>query len=180
MGWHPDAARHAVQAALALSLLPLAHHYFNIPELAQAGVTIMAVMIVPVAGIGSSGLGPVSGRLRQRAVGCLCGGALAAGVLFLSMGWAPALIAGTCLGIIAGRLIENGSARTAYIGLQFTLAVLVVLVPDDYANVSIGPGLERLVSIFIGMGVLLPILLAGHLVMRGSAAVSTVSADASE
>lgn len=165
VGWHPDAARHALQAALALSLLPVLHRYFAIPELAQAGVTIVAVMIVPVAGLGTSGLGPVSGRLRQRALGCLCGGALAAAVLFLSEGSLPILIAGTCLGIVIGRHIENGSARNAYLGLQFTLAILVVLVPDDYAAVSIGPGLERLVSIFVGMGILLPVLLAGYFAM---------------
>lgn len=165
VGWHPDAARHAVQAALALALLPVVHHFFSVPELAQAGVTIVAVMIVPVAALGASGLKPVSGRLRQRAIGCLCGGLLAAAVLFLSGGSLPVLIAGTCLGIIIGRHIENGSARSAYVGLQFTLAVLIVLVPDDYANVSIGPGLERLISIFVGMGVLLPILVGGHFLM---------------
>jgi uncharacterized membrane protein YccC len=172
-GWHPDAARHAVQAALALCLLPVVHHYFRVPELAQVGVTIVAVMIVPVAGLGSSGLKPVSGRLRQRAIGCLCGGALAAAVLFLSQGSTAILIAGTCVGIIIGRNIENGSARNAYLGLQFTLAVLIVLVPDDYADVSIGPGLERLMSIFIGMGLLLPVLLGGHFIMPGRDAVST-------
>jgi len=181
VGWHPDAARHALQAALALGLLPVVHRYFDVPELAQAGVTIMAVMIVPVAGLGSSGLGPVSGRLRQRALGCLCGGALAAAVLFLSQGSVPILVAGTCLGIIIGRHIENGSARNAYLGLQFTLAVLVVLVPDDYANVSIGPALERLISIFIGMAILLPVLLGGHFVMPGHRALSpSDNAQASE
>lgn len=162
-GWHPDAARHAVQAALALALLPLVHRHLAIPELAQAGVTIIAVMIVPVAGLGASGLGPVSRRLRQRAVGCLAGGLLAATILFLAHGSVPVLVAGACLGIVIGRHIENGSARNAYLGLQFTLAVLVVLVPDDYANAAIGPGLERLVSIFVGMAILVPILVAAHL-----------------
>lgn len=162
VGWHPDAVRHALQAAVALSLLPVVHRYFNVPEPAQAAVTIVAVMIVPVGVLAASGLRPVSGRLRQRAIGCLCGGLLAAGVLFLSGGSMPVLIAGTCLGIIVGRHIENGGARHAYVGLQFTLAVLIVLVPDDYANVSIGPGLERLISIFVGMGVLLPVLVGGH------------------
>jgi uncharacterized membrane protein YccC len=180
-GWHPDAARHALQAALALSLLPLLHRYFAIPELAQAGVTIVAVMIVPVAGLGASGLAPVSGRLRQRALGCLCGGALAAAVLFLSRGSMPILVAGTCLGIVIGRHIENGSARNAYLGLQFTLAILVVLVPDDYAAVSIGPGLERLISIFVGMGILLPVLIGGHFVTsRREKPDTSISANASE
>lgn len=164
VGWHPDAARHALQAALALALLPAIHHYVPLPEVAQAGVTIVAVMIVPVAGIGASGLAPVSNRLRQRAIGCLCGGALATAILLLSQGWMPALIAGTCLGIVVGRHIENGGATNAYLGLQFTLAVLVVLVPDDYANAVVEPGLERLASVFIGMAILLPILLGWHLI----------------
>lgn len=181
VGWHPHAARHALLAALALSVLPVVHHYFDVPELAQAGVTIVAVMIVPVATLGSQGLRPVSGRLRQRAIGCLCGGLLAAAVLFLSGGAMPILIAGTCLGIIIGRHIENGSSRNAYLGLQFTLAVLIVLVPDDYANVSIGPGLERLVSVFVGMALLLPVLLGGYLVMpRGEVADASDSPQASE
>lgn len=181
VGWHVGAARHALLAALALSLLPVVQHFFGVPELAQAGVTIVAVMIVPVAALGASGLKPVSGRLRQRALGCLCGGLLAAGVLFLSGGSMPVLIAGTCLGIIVGRHIENGGPRHAYVGLQFTLAVLIVLVPDDYANVSIGPGLERLVSIFVGMAVLLPVLVGGHFLMpgRGEGAMAA-SSDTSE
>jgi uncharacterized membrane protein YccC len=181
VGWHPDAARHALQAALALGLLPVVHRYWGVSELAQAGVTIMAVMIVPVAGLGASALKPVGGRLRQRALGCLCGGTLAAAVLFFSGGSVPLLIAGTCVGIIIGRLIENGSARNAYVGLQFTLAILVVLVPDNYANASIEPGLMRLTSVFVGMGVLLPVLLVGHLVMRREGeAVSSDSAQLSE
>ncbi|RZJ96273.1 MAG: FUSC family protein [Novosphingobium sp.] len=173
VGWHPDAARHAVQAAIALSLLPVIHLYWDIPELAQAGVTIMAVMIVPVAGLGSSGLAPVSRRLRQRAVGCLAGGLLAAAILYVAHGSVPLLVAGTCLGIVLGRHIENGSTRNAYLGLQFTLAVLVVLVPDDYANVAIEPGLERMVSVFIGMAILVPILVAGHLIAPERAAADT-------
>jgi uncharacterized membrane protein YccC len=109
----------------------------------------------------------VGKRLQQRAIGCLCGGVLAAAILFLADGSVPVLLAGTCIGIMIGRHIENGSARTAYLGLQFTLAVLVVLVPDDYATAAIGPGLERLVSIFVGMATLLPIILGWRFARPG-------------
>lgn len=180
-GWHPDAVRHAALAAVAVGLIPLIHHYFGIVELAQTGVTIVAVMIVPVAGLGSSGLKPVSLRLWQRSLGCLCGGMAAFAVLLLSQGSVPVLIFGTCIGIIIGRHIENGSARNAYVGLQFTLAVLIVLVPDDYTNVSIGPGLERLISVFVGMAILLPILVAGHFLQTVRAPAGSVDeAPASE
>lgn len=161
-GWHLGAARHAALAAIAVGLIPIVHRIFGMVELAQAGVTIIAVMIVPVATLGASGLKPVSLRLWQRSLGCLGGGIAAFAVLLLSQGSLPVLIAGTCIGIMIGRHIENGNARYAYVGLQFTLAVLIVLVPDDYTDVSIGPGLERLVSVFHGMAILVPILLAGH------------------
>ena len=163
IGWHPHAARHAAQAGTALALLPILHALFGIPELEQAGVTVMAVMIVPVDGLGTGGLGPVSRRLLYRAVGCLCGSALAAATLFVAQGSAPVLIAGTCLGVVIGRHIENGAKRIQYLGLQFTLAILVTLVPDSYADAAIRPAMERIASILIGMALLEPVLLAWHL-----------------
>jgi len=167
MRWHPHAARHAAQAGLAIAVLPVLHALFDIPELPQAAVTIMAVMIVPVTGIGASGFVPVSRRLVQRALGCMAGGALALAALLLAQGSAPVLIAATCIGIVIGRHIENGVPGATYIGLQFTLAVLVVLVPDSYADAAIGPAIQRLVSVFIGMAVLEPVLLAWHFVAPG-------------
>jgi uncharacterized membrane protein YccC len=165
MRWHPQAARHAAQAGLAIATLPLLHALFRIPELPQAAVTIMAVMIVPVAGIGKSGFVPVTRRLLHRAVGCLAGGALALAVLLLAQGSVPVLVAGTCLGIVIGRHIENGLPEVTYLGLQFTLTVLVVLVPDSYADAQIWPAIQRLISGLVGMAVLEPVLLAWHLLV---------------
>jgi uncharacterized membrane protein YccC len=162
MRWHPAAARHAAQAGIALALLPLLRQFTGIPELAQASVTIMAVMIVPVTGLGASGLVPVTRRLVHRALGCLAGGGMAVAVLLLAHGSVPVLVAGTCLGILIGRHLETGVARAPYIGLQFTLAILVVLVPDSYSQTSMDPGVNRLLSILIGMALLEPVLLAWH------------------
>lgn len=167
MRWHPHAARHASQAGLAIAMLPLLHALSDLPELPQAAVTIMAVMIVPVAGIGASGFVPVSRRLFQRALGCIAGGGLALVVLLLAQGSAPVLIAGTGLGIVIGRHIENGLPKVTYLGLQFTLAVLVVLVPDSYEHAAAGPAAQRLLSVFVGMAVLEPVLLAWHFVAPG-------------
>jgi uncharacterized membrane protein YccC len=168
IGWHPAAARHAAQAGATLGLLPILHALFGIPELEQAGVTIMAVMIVPVADLSTSGLVPVSRRLFHRAVGCLGGTALAAAILLVAQGSAPLLIAGTCLGVVIGRHIENGGTRITYLGLQFTLAILVALVPDSYADAAIHPALERIASILIGMALLEPVLLLWHWLAPGS------------
>jgi uncharacterized membrane protein YccC len=172
MHWHAGAARHAVQAGITLALLPLLRHFTDIPELAQAGVTILAVMIVPVAGLGASGLVPVSQRLLHRAIGCLSGAAMAIAVLVVAQGCVPMLVAGTCLGILIGRHIETGSTRAPYIGLQFTLTILVVLVPDSYSQVRSDPGIQRLVSILIGMALLEPVLLAWHAIAPRQSAIS--------
>jgi uncharacterized membrane protein YccC len=164
--WHPGAARHAMQAAITLALLPLLNWFHPLHELAQVGVTVMAVMIVPVASLESGGLVPVSRRLLHRAYGCIAGGAFALTVLMIAgiagSASVAVLIAGTAIGIAIGRHIENGDPRTTYVGLQFTLAVLVALVPDHYDQASIGLAVERLASIVIGMALLEPVLLAWH------------------
>ncbi|CDO37527.1 FUSC family protein [Novosphingobium sp. KN65.2] len=162
--WNPVAARHAAQAGLALAALPALHAVLGLREMVQAGITIIFVMIVPVSGIGPSGFVPVTRRLFHRALGSLAGGALALGVLAIAHGSPALLIAGTCLGIVLGRHIENGLPSVTYIGLQFTLTVLIVLIPDSYENVAIAPAVTRLVSVFIGMMVLEPVLLAWHLI----------------
>ena len=137
---------------------------FRVPELSQSAVTIMAVMLMPVSGIGASGLIPVSRRIVLRVAGCACGAALAAAFLFLAhalaQGTAAVLIAGTMLGVVLGRHIENGQNSITYAGTQFTLAILVTLVPDSYARAEIGPPIARLTGIVIGMLLPEPVLVA--------------------
>jgi uncharacterized membrane protein YccC len=162
-GWHPNAARHAAQGAIALGALPCLA-ILGLPELAQSSITIMAVMLVPVASVGRSGLVPVSHRLIHRMLGCVTGGLFAALVLFASSGNAVILILSTFVGVIVGRHIENGGTAIAYSGTQFVLVMLVALVPDSYAYTRIDPALERLAGILIGLVVLEPVLLAWHLV----------------
>ncbi|WP_426437528.1 FUSC family protein [Bradyrhizobium genosp. P] len=164
-GWHPDAARHAAQGAVALGLLPCLA-LFRLPEPAQSSITIMAVMLVPVATVGRSGLVPVSRRMIYRTVGCVAGGLFAALILLASHGHAAILILSTFVGVILGRHIENGGTAIAYSGTQFVLVMLVVLVPDSYAHPRIDPALERLAGILMGLVVLEPVLLAWHLIAR--------------
>ena len=170
LGWHPEAARHAGQAAVALALLPFLSHVWRGPDLAQAAVTIMAVMIVPAHGIGASGFLPVSRRILLRVGGCAVAAGMAAAFLFLAHSPAIApyasvvLVAGTILGVALGRHIENGQTSLAYAGTQFVLAILVTLVPDSYAGAHLGPARERLVGILAGILLLEPVLAAWHVV----------------
>lgn len=187
LGWRPDVARHCALAGVALSFLPWLHETIGAPQLAQAAVTIMAVMMVPASGIGDSGFWPVNRRILLRMAGCGLGAAMSAGFLLLAYGggygaWAaPILIAGTILGVAIGRHIENGQGSMAYAGLQFTLVVLVALVPDSYADADLGPAIHRLVSIFVGFAILEPVLIAWHVVAPGrrrrSAEAATQSND---
>lgn len=160
--WHRDAFRHACQAGIALALLVALGTVFPIPALAQGAIMIMAVMVLPAAGIGQSGLAPVSRRILQRSIGCGVGALFSAAFLFGASGSALPLLVGTAIGTALGRHLENGDPAHRYIGTQFTLAVLVTLVPDRYDAAELLPALERLTAIFVGIAMLLPVLLIGH------------------
>ena len=140
----------------------------------------MAVMLVPVTNLGASGFSAVSRRVLHRAAGCLAGGTLAALLLFAAQGSAPVLIVATALGVMAGRHIENGRGSISYAGTQFTLAILVTLVPDSYAAAAIGPGLDRLIGILVGSVLLEPVLLAWHIVSPSRATPPAGAAAADE
>lgn len=161
-GWHPDAARHAAQGALAMAVLPAVHELWRLPELGQAAVAIMAVMLVPVSRIGGSGLMPVSRRMMLRVAGCICGAALAAIILLMARGSADILIAGALLGVMIGRHIENSTSPIAYGGTQFTLAMLIALVPDSYVAPDPEAGVARLAGTVLGIALLEPVLAAFH------------------
>ncbi|MDR1989058.1 MAG: FUSC family protein [Acidobacteriaceae bacterium] len=167
--WRSDVARHASQGALALVMLPFLWAAFRIPELAQGAVTIMALMLIPLGGIGKSGFIPVVRRIVLRVIGCVSGAAMAAAFLLLAGASAemaaPLLIAGMMLGVMLGRHIENSESAIAYGGTQFTLAILVTLVPDSYLHAAFGPAVARLTGILVGILLLLPVLAGWHLVV---------------
>lgn len=72
-----------------------------------------------------------------------------------------------------GRHIENGRGPVAYPGTQFTLAILVTLVPDSYATAAIDPGLHRLIGILVGSALMEPVLVAWHIVAPSRATPAT-------
>jgi uncharacterized membrane protein YccC len=166
-GWSPLAFRHAAQGATALVILSALDTRFELPALAQSAITVMAVMLVPVTSLGASGLAPVSRRILYRFIGCAAGAALAAVFVLVAQGSAPILILGTIIGVALGRHIENGGKPIAYVGTQFVLAILIILVPDSYAHAHLGPAWERLAGIFIGMAVLEPVLILWHFASPG-------------
>jgi uncharacterized membrane protein YccC len=155
---HRAAWLHALQGAIALALIPWVWSAFHFEALGQSAITIMVVMMVPVADLAASGL-QASTRLRHRCFGGGAGAVLATGILVLSHGSPIVMTLAVCVGVLAGRHIENGKLGIDYAGTQFALAFLVVLVPDSYAGVSLAPGLERLSGILLGMTLLEPVRL---------------------
>ena len=105
---------------------------------------------------------PVSRRMMLRVLGCACGAALAAAILPIARGSAAVLIAGSLFGVMLGRHIENGPSSVAYSCTQFTLAMLVALVPDSYIDPDPDAGVARLAGIVIGIALLEPILALFH------------------
>lgn len=162
VGWHPHALRHAAQGGLALAVLVAVSEWLRLPNLEQAAITIMAVMFVPINVIGPNSLNAVSQRVVHRFLGCFAGAMLGGTVLLLAHGTPVLLILGTIVGVTLGRHLENSDHPRRYVGTQFTLAILVALVPDSYADAAIAPGIERLSGILVGMAVLEPVLLAWH------------------
>lgn len=163
LGWRADAFRHGVQGGVALAALALLAARYPIPDLSQGAVSIMAVMLVPITAVSVTASGPVRLKTFERFVGCGAGAALGAGILLGSGGHAAILILGAVAGVMLGRHIENGDNSHRYAGTQFTLAILIMLVPDHYDSITLEPGLDRLLSIVVGMAVLEPVLLIWHL-----------------
>lgn len=177
IGWHPDAFTLALQGGVALALLTILGSYFALPALAQSAITVMAVLLVPLRQPGTLKAAPVRLRIRHRFIGCIAGAAVSAIILFIAQGSAPILILGTVAGVVAGRHLENSDHPLRYAGMQFALAILVILVPDSYANADIAPGFERLLGILLGMALLEPVLLLWMLVRprRGTLSESVES-----
>jgi uncharacterized membrane protein YccC len=164
---HPAALRHALKGAIALAVIPWLWDAVHFKALSQSSVTIMAVMMVPMADLVAAN-NQAATRLRHRFLGAGLGGLLATAVLMLSHGSPLIMTIGAGAGVVIGRRIENGKLNISYAGAQFSLAFLVVLVPDNYTGLSVQPGLERMFGILLGMALLEPLRMLFSLTKRGT------------
>lgn len=156
--WHPAVARHAAKGALALLLVPFAQRALHFPAPVQTSITILAVLMIPLDQI-ETAHALLKRRLAHRLIGCAIGGTIAALGLHALHDSAPGMALLIALGVIVGRRIESAQTGAAYIGTQFILAFLVVLVPDSYQLVDVGAGIERFYGVICGIALLYPVLL---------------------
>ncbi|WP_392565217.1 FUSC family protein [Utexia brackfieldae] len=140
---------HSIRAVLAIATLPFLEHFFDLRYLTQTAITIFVVLSVPLSTINNPQL--ISRRNFHRFLGCTLGGLLAIICLpfyQINLGITALIL---CLGIFIGRHIENSRQSFAYVGTQFVLVYLVVMVPDSLAYTSADPGFSRLLGVIIGV-----------------------------
>ncbi|MEC5400053.1 FUSC family protein [Uliginosibacterium sp. H1] len=154
--WHPVAFMHAVQGAVAMALIPLVWWLFGLQALAQASITIAVVMAIPLHTVGDN---RTRVKLVHRFVGCVAGVLFATAALLVAGPSPLALTLFVVVAVMAGRHIENGRHGIDYIGTQFVLAVLVVLVPDSYAGAHMEVGFQRVTGVLLGIALLEPVRL---------------------
>lgn len=157
VSWEPLVARHAVQVGVAAALVPLTGYWLDGSAMSQAGITIVAVMAIPLADLADAPHATISSRMAHRFAGCVAGAMLAAVFLLPCHASGILLAIGLCIGVAVGRHIENGPTRYGYVGVQFTLAFLTVLVPEGAGHAGVPAGIERLGGIVTGIALLVAV-----------------------
>ncbi|WP_341676697.1 FUSC family protein [Niveibacterium sp. SC-1] len=152
--WHAVAFVHALQGAVALALVPLAWHFLGLEALGQAAITIAVVMAVPLHTLAQN---RTRAKLVHRFVGCALGASVATAVLLLAQGSVPVILLAVSLAVVIGRHVENGKHGIDYVGTQFVLAMLVVLVPDNFLAPHLEVGLQRVAGVLLGIALLEPV-----------------------
>ncbi|RKS87255.1 fusaric acid resistance family protein [Orbus hercynius] len=140
---------HSLRAMIALASLPFLAYFFDLRYLGQTAITCFVVLTVPLTSINNAKI--VSKRNFHRFLGCLSGAMLALVCLpFYQVNLMISTII-LALGIMIGRHIENSGKAFAYMGTQFVLVYLVVMVPDSLTEMSAEPGIYRLCGVIIGI-----------------------------
>lgn len=119
----------------------------------QASVTAFIIVAAAHDGIGWKAL--------NRCVGCLLGAAMGlAAILLLGHGGGPAgaglavwlaWLAFLFAALFVLEQTDHGGSPVAYTGAQASLCLLLVLVQEPIPHLGIGPGLDRLAGIFVGV-----------------------------
>ncbi len=143
-----------LQSGLAIAAIAALTYTLRLPGFAQALVTTVAVMVLPVSSLVIRDQRPVVEKMVQRVAGCLLAGVLGIALLPLMNGAAiPCMLALSC-GVWIGCHVQTGSAGASYIGRQFTIAFIMVFVQDHQWSADPVPALMRLAGILIGIAVL--------------------------
>ncbi len=151
--------RHALQAGLAVLLLPLVWNILALPSLSQTAITVAAVMAVPaVSGDAEADHRKIIERAIHRLLGCLFGGVAGLACLALSieafLPWILMLMAGLWI----NAHVQASQRGIGNIGTQGAIVFILTMVQGAGPPASILPGIERLAGIVGGLSLLLGVI----------------------
>ncbi|WNC94310.1 FUSC family protein [Paraburkholderia sp. FT54] len=149
-----------LQAAMSITILASLTYVLHLPGFAQAMVTAIAVLIVPLGLAADSTRQPVMEKMVQRVAGCLLAGVLGVALLPLMHGQAILCMLALSIGVWAGCHVQTGREGASYVGRQFTIAFIMVFVQDHHWSADPLPALMRLSGILTGIVVLAAVMLA--------------------
>lgn len=163
----------ATQGAICIGVLSAVDYYHAIPSFAQALVSIVAVLFVPLpALLHSDDQGVVFARMLNRMLGCSFA-ALIAIVLLPFIGNYPVLCAMTlAAGIWMAAHVQTGSTASSYIGTQFGIGFIMVFVQDQAWSTDASAAELRLAGMLIGLISLAIVMGSASAIRRYMAALS--------
>ncbi|MEJ8845028.1 FUSC family protein [Variovorax rhizosphaerae] len=161
-------ALHALHGAVVVAILSVILLVEHLGSFAQALVTTIAVLVVPLeAGAAMPDVqGRVVQRMAQRVSGCLAAGAIAWALLPLLEGHALGCLLTLCAGAWLGAYLQGGAPVVRYMATQFSVAFLMVFVQDSGWTIDSRPAFERLVGVLAGIGALGVVLLLSGAVRK--------------
>lgn len=125
----------AIQAAVAVVIVASLTYAFKLQGLAQALVTIIAVLILPSSQLVPSRK-PVMQKMIQRMIGCLFAGPVGIALLPLVSGHEIPYLLALSAGVWVGCHLQTGQQGASYIGRQFAIAFILVFVQDSFWSVD--------------------------------------------
>ncbi|HWT36829.1 MAG TPA: FUSC family protein [Paraburkholderia sp.] len=149
----------AVQAGIAVAILAALTYALKLPGFEQALVTTIAVLILPPTSIVVRSQRPVADKMVQRMVGCLIAGAVGVALLPLMQGQIVPCLLALAAGVWAGCHVQTGKQGASYIGVQFTVAFIMVFVQDHAWSADPHPAIMRLAGILTGIAILTCVML---------------------
>jgi uncharacterized membrane protein YccC len=157
---HPTRVLLGVQATVSIIVLASLTYVLHLPGFAQAMVTAIAVLIVPLDLAADRTRQPIMEKMVQRVAGCLLAGVLGVVLLPLMQGQAILCMLALSVGVWAGCHVQTGREGASYVGRQFTIAFIMVFVQDHHWSADPLPALMRLSGILMGIVVLALVILA--------------------
>ena len=145
---------HAWRSGITVMLIPLVWVSLDLPSLPQMAITAAAVMAVQ-APSGFQDHTPFVARALQRLLGCLFGGVAGLLILALSLTDPLAWLFALSAGVFVCTQIQASARGVGYVGTQAAIVYIMTLVQGTGPPTSIYPGIDRLVGIAGGLGILL-------------------------